>query len=173
MQDDPRGFTAKVSDFGLSRLLPDQSPKFGSSSPEYTGTITHMAPELLEHGGMSRASDVYSFGILSELPICLTSVKRRVCRKWWSQMCCICCGCLQAAKLPCTELCSVLAVWEALMGESAYQGISKMQVMFGVVSEDLRPVFPPNTPPWYAQIATASWRKDPKRRCVSRERDNL
>lgn len=68
-QDDPRGFTAKVSDFGLSRLLPDTSPKVGQSSGEYTGTITHMAPELLERGGMSRAADVYSFGILSEPPI--------------------------------------------------------------------------------------------------------
>ena len=52
------------------------------------------------------------------------------------------------------------------MGEPAYQGISKMQVMFGVVSEGLRPTFPPNTPPWYAQIATACWRKDPRRRYV-------
>ena len=56
------------------------------------------------------------------------------------------------------------AVWEALMGEPAYQGISKMQVMFGVVSEGLRPVFPPNTPPWYAQIAEVCWRREPKRR---------
>ena len=54
-----------MSDFGLSRLLPDHSPKLGSQG-EYTGTITHMAPELLEHGGMSRAADVYSFGILSK-----------------------------------------------------------------------------------------------------------
>ena len=50
------------------------------------------------------------------------------------------------------------------MGEPAYQGISKMQVMFGVVSEGLRPVFPPNTPPWYAQIAEVCWRREPKRR---------
>lgn len=55
----------KVSDFGLSRLLPDQSPKLGDKQ-EFTGTITHMAPELLQHGGMSRAADVYSFGILSK-----------------------------------------------------------------------------------------------------------
>ena len=64
LQADVRRFTTKVSDFGLSRLLPDHSPKLGSQG-EYTGTITHMAPELLEHGGMSRAADVYSFGILS------------------------------------------------------------------------------------------------------------
>ena len=52
------------------------------------------------------------------------------------------------------------------MGEPAYTGISKMQVMFGVVSEGLRPVFPANTPPWYSQIAAACWRQDPKRRWV-------
>lgn len=56
------------------------------------------------------------------------------------------------------------AVWEALMGEIAYDGISKMQVMFGVVSEGLRPLFPPNTPKWYSQIATACWREGPKQR---------
>jgi hypothetical protein len=67
LQDDIRRFTTKVSDFGLSRLLPDHSPKLGSNA-EYTGTITHMAPELLEHGGMSRAADVYSFGVLSTPP---------------------------------------------------------------------------------------------------------
>lgn len=61
-----RRFTSKVSDFGLSRLLPEHSPKLGSNA-EYTGTITHMAPELLQHGAMSRAADVYSFGILSKL----------------------------------------------------------------------------------------------------------
>jgi len=67
LQYDVRRFTTKVSDFGLSRLLPDHSPKLGSNA-EYTGTITHMAPELLEHGGMSRAADVYSFGVLSIPP---------------------------------------------------------------------------------------------------------
>jgi len=52
------------------------------------------------------------------------------------------------------------------MGEPVYQGISKMQVMFGVVSEGLRPIFPPNTPPWYSQIADACWRQEPKRRYI-------
>ena len=78
VQDDARGFTAKVSDFGLSRLLPDSSPKFGSN-PEYSGTITHMAPELLQEGGMSRAADVYSYGILSALlaAMCITTLLKR------------------------------------------------------------------------------------------------
>ena len=71
LQDDVRRFTSKVSDFGLSRLLPEHSPKLGSNA-EYTGTITHMAPELLQYGAMSRAADVYSYGILSKL--CLTSM---------------------------------------------------------------------------------------------------
>lgn len=58
-----------MSDFGLSRLLPEHSPNLGSNA-DYTGTVTHMAPELLQHGSMSRAADVYSFGILSKLPAC-------------------------------------------------------------------------------------------------------
>lgn len=30
----------------------------------HAGTITHQAPELLEHGVTSKAADVYSFGVL-------------------------------------------------------------------------------------------------------------
>jgi hypothetical protein len=29
-----------------------------------TGTLTHMPPEVLEHGVTSKAADVYSFGVL-------------------------------------------------------------------------------------------------------------
>lgn len=32
--------------------------------PTHTGTLTHMAPEVLLQGKVSRASDVYAFGIL-------------------------------------------------------------------------------------------------------------
>ena len=60
--DNYRGFTAKVTDFGLSRVAKnDQATKT-------FGTISHMAPELLMDGLMSQAADVYSFGtILWEL----------------------------------------------------------------------------------------------------------
>eukprot|EP00775_Hariotina_reticulata_P009524 gene9524-9688_t len=55
-----RGFVAKVADFGLARPL-----NHGSKVITKTyGTLTHMPPEVLEHGLTSRAADVYSFGVL-------------------------------------------------------------------------------------------------------------
>ncbi|KAG2437335.1 hypothetical protein HXX76_005992 [Chlamydomonas incerta] len=58
---DPRGFVAKVADFGLSMRL-DQDETHVSNA--YHGTLVYMAPETLLKGHVSRASDVYSFGIL-------------------------------------------------------------------------------------------------------------
>eukprot|EP00878_Enallax_costatus_P015719 GHUV01016470.1.p1 GENE.GHUV01016470.1~~GHUV01016470.1.p1 ORF type:complete len:346 (+),score=111.35 GHUV01016470.1:799-1836(+) len=55
-----RGFVAKVADFGLSRSLAHTSKIITKTY----GTITHMAPEVLEHGMVSKAADVYSFGVL-------------------------------------------------------------------------------------------------------------
>jgi serine/threonine protein kinase len=52
---------AKVADFGLSKSLATAQTHL---STQTHGTVTHMAPELLENGKLSRASDVYSFGIL-------------------------------------------------------------------------------------------------------------
>ncbi|WIA08255.1 hypothetical protein OEZ85_007699 [Tetradesmus obliquus] len=58
---DARGFVAKVSDFGLSvRMDPSET----HVSNVYQGTLTHMAPEVLMFGKISRASDVYAFGVL-------------------------------------------------------------------------------------------------------------
>ncbi|GBF95015.1 hypothetical protein Rsub_07516 [Raphidocelis subcapitata] len=54
-------FTAKVSDFGLSLHL---GPDATHISSAHGGTVTHMSPELLLEGRASRASDVYSYGIL-------------------------------------------------------------------------------------------------------------
>ncbi|KXZ50891.1 hypothetical protein GPECTOR_14g14 [Gonium pectorale] len=54
---DRRGFTAKVGDFGLSRVLGGNS-KVESSS---FGTIAYMAPEAF-NGTLCKASDVYAFG---------------------------------------------------------------------------------------------------------------
>lgn len=66
-QDDSRGFVAKVSDFGLSKLLPDNNAK-GSFPAEQApaGTVTHMSPEALSEGALSTAADVYAFGIMSK-----------------------------------------------------------------------------------------------------------
>ena len=52
------------------------------------------------------------------------------------------------------------------MGEEPYSGMSKMQIMFGVVSEGLRLRFPASTPSWYTRIAKKCWHTDPKRRCA-------
>lgn len=58
---DRRKFVAKVSDFGLSKML------FGNldiASLNHThGTATHMAPELIS-GQVSKASDVYALGVV-------------------------------------------------------------------------------------------------------------
>jgi serine/threonine protein kinase len=56
-----RGFVAKVSDFGLSMAM---DPTETHISNFYQGTLTHMAPEVLMHGKLSFASDVYAFGIM-------------------------------------------------------------------------------------------------------------
>lgn len=73
MQADPRGFIAKVSDFGLSKLVADSVGAVAAtqSSSEASGTVTHMAPEVLTQGKVSPAADVYAFGILSEHARCL------------------------------------------------------------------------------------------------------
>ncbi|GLC36181.1 hypothetical protein PLESTF_001471200 [Pleodorina starrii] len=55
-----RGFVAKVADFGLSRTLEIRSKM---QTANY-GTLSHMPPELVLHGTVSRAVDVYSFGVL-------------------------------------------------------------------------------------------------------------
>ena len=57
---DPRGFVAKVADFGLA-LKMDQGMTHASGL--FQGTLSHMAPEVMLHGKQSKAADVYSFGI--------------------------------------------------------------------------------------------------------------
>ncbi|GLI71292.1 hypothetical protein VaNZ11_016413 [Volvox africanus] len=52
---------AKVSDFGLSLRIDNDVTHVSNM---YQGTTAFMAPELLLHGRVSKASDVYSFGIL-------------------------------------------------------------------------------------------------------------
>ena len=52
---------AKVADFGLSaRLTAEQT----HLSNVHSGTITHMAPEIVLAGHLSKSADVYAFGIL-------------------------------------------------------------------------------------------------------------
>ncbi|KAF5842686.1 kinase-like domain-containing protein [Dunaliella salina] len=57
--NDSRGWVSKVADFGMSRAL----EAMAISTKTY-GTITHMPPETLTQGIVSKAMDVYSFGVL-------------------------------------------------------------------------------------------------------------
>lgn len=59
--NDPRGYTAKVADFGLSRRLALDNTSVSTST---YGTVSHMPPELLLTGKFSSKCDVYSFGIV-------------------------------------------------------------------------------------------------------------
>lgn len=58
---DPRGFVAKVADFGLSR---EMAVNVTHISTNTVGTLTHMPPELLRGGKLVPKGDVYSFGIM-------------------------------------------------------------------------------------------------------------
>ena len=53
--------TAKVSDFGLSRVMADGATHLSTHT---VGTITHQAPELIRTGRLSKPADVFSFGVL-------------------------------------------------------------------------------------------------------------
>lgn len=92
---DRRGFIAKVSDFGLSRVC-DKSVVDASN----WGTIGYMAPEAFEDQ-LTRASDVYSFGVL---------------------------------------------LWEMYVGERPYVGLHPGQIVVGVQTGELRPVWPQDAP---------------------------
>jgi len=55
----------RLADFGLSRLMDNDQSHI---STQTFGTIPYMPPELLADGRMTRAVDVYSFGIISARP---------------------------------------------------------------------------------------------------------
>ncbi|KAG1672489.1 hypothetical protein FOA52_002797 [Chlamydomonas sp. UWO 241] len=57
---DKRGFIAKVADFGMSVKMDNMQTHLSNM---FQGTITHMAPEILLDGRVSKAADVYAFGI--------------------------------------------------------------------------------------------------------------
>eukprot|EP00878_Enallax_costatus_P013965 GHUV01014604.1.p1 GENE.GHUV01014604.1~~GHUV01014604.1.p1 ORF type:complete len:586 (+),score=141.50 GHUV01014604.1:545-2302(+) len=60
-RQDQRGFSAKVADFGLSRILAADKEQIITRTH---GTITHMAPEVITEATHSKAADVYSFGVV-------------------------------------------------------------------------------------------------------------
>jgi serine/threonine protein kinase len=57
---DGRGATAKVVDFGLSVRMDSAATHVSSM---FQGTLSHMAPEVLMEGRLSKAADVYAFAI--------------------------------------------------------------------------------------------------------------
>lgn len=60
-ESEPRGYVLKVSDFGLSQQFStDQTHQ----TSDYYGTVTHAAPEYMITGKLSKAADVYAFGIV-------------------------------------------------------------------------------------------------------------
>ncbi|KXZ46442.1 hypothetical protein GPECTOR_43g878 [Gonium pectorale] len=63
---DPRGFTAKLSDFGLAKMMAhDDKGQLVIDEAVASGTITHVAPEvLLGQDSLTAAVDIYAFGIL-------------------------------------------------------------------------------------------------------------
>ncbi len=58
---DRRGYVCKLGDFGLSRMLGEAQTHVDTGS---YGTVTHAAPELLSEGRLTKASDVFAFGML-------------------------------------------------------------------------------------------------------------
>ncbi|KXZ46441.1 hypothetical protein GPECTOR_43g877 [Gonium pectorale] len=69
---DPRGFTAKLSDFGLAKMMAhDDKGQLVIDEAVASGTITHVAPEvLLGQEPVGAAVDVYAFGILMYQIVC-------------------------------------------------------------------------------------------------------
>lgn len=60
-REDGRGFRARVSDFGLARAAQGGAPLTTATF----GTCSHMAPELMSDGVLTKAADVWSFGVIA------------------------------------------------------------------------------------------------------------
>lgn len=59
----PKGYTTKVSDFGLARVLDNGASGVNTAS---MGTVTYMPPELFQLQGatLTKKVDVYAFGVI-------------------------------------------------------------------------------------------------------------
>ncbi|XP_077244201.1 cysteine-rich receptor-like protein kinase 3 [Tasmannia lanceolata] len=60
-------FMAKIADFGLARLFPEDKTHISTA---IAGTRGYMAPEYLVRGKLTEKADVYSFGVLLIEVIC-------------------------------------------------------------------------------------------------------
>ncbi|EIE26632.1 kinase-like protein [Coccomyxa subellipsoidea C-169] len=57
-----------------------------------------------------------------------------------------------------------ILAWELYAGRGAHSSLSKVQIMFGVASQDMRPEFPQPTPAWYRDLVSTCWSRDPRAR---------
>ncbi|GIL78175.1 hypothetical protein Vretifemale_7617 [Volvox reticuliferus] len=69
---DPRGFTAKLSDFGLAKTMAhDEHGQLVIDEAVASGTITHIAPEVfMGKKSLGAAVDIYAFGIIMYQVLC-------------------------------------------------------------------------------------------------------
>ncbi|KAF9624791.1 hypothetical protein IFM89_014079 [Coptis chinensis] len=60
-------YTAKIADFGLARLFPENITHISTA---IAGTLGYMAPEYVVRGKLTEKADVYSFGVLVVEVVC-------------------------------------------------------------------------------------------------------
>lgn len=58
------------------------------------------------------------------------------------------------------------AVWEAVAGEEAHEGLTSIQVMVQVLQHGLRPEIPPHYPAPLAGLMQRCWQQDARLRCA-------
>eukprot|EP00798_Chlamydomonas_sp_ICE-L_P024627 gene24627-10249_t len=133
-----RGYTARISDFGLSCVIPQYARSLRSSAETSTseafslrmsyslslntgsfGTVTHMPPELISRGILSPACDIYSFGMV---------------------------------------------MWEVLTGLEAFPDISDEEIIKQAAVQGIQSHFPADGPVSFVALAQLCLSPDPRRR---------
>jgi hypothetical protein len=139
--------------------------------------MTHMAPEVMLHGRISKAADVYAFGMVSSGTTDGCAGQRAVCL-WQQQQQQLSCTVLQPSPIPhvplvqgclhdCTKqvgpaccthpLCPPQVLWEVYTGGHVFKGVPRALLGHQVTTAHKRPEWPPGTPPGYSSLAAACW----------------